>query len=214
MKPFNTLSQLELATLSEEEINTYVDYSCAEKGVPLVFTVIEEPESLKSESDITLMSFSEFVVDEETGKKIAQILADNNQYKKEYNQNHYEITTADYYLVKPKLVRTKSPQLVAKEAVEHAKLTREWKAYNEAQEMQKQAMEDRQKIINELYDAIYSARSFVNNKTSLIAAFDKYMSMANNDREIAKRFFENAYSNAQYELIREYILGNESAVVA
>jgi hypothetical protein len=209
MKPFNTLSQVELATLSEEEINTYVDYSCAEKGVPLVFTVIEEPESLKSESDITLMSFSEFVVDEETGKKIAQILADNNQYKKEYNQNHYEITTADYYTVKPKLVRTKSPQLVAQEAVEHAKLTREWKAYNEANDIQTQAMEDRQKIINELYDAIYSARSFINNKTSLIAAFDKYMSMANHDRDIAKRFFENAYSASQYELIRDYILGNE-----
>lgn len=211
MKPFNTLSQVELATLNEEEINTYVDYSCAEKGVPLVFTVIQQPESLKSGSDITLMSFEGFTVDEETGRKINQILADNNQYKKDYRSEVYNLAVSEYDVVKPKLVRTKSPQLVAQEAVEHAKLTREWKAYNEACDIQSQAMEDRQKIINELYDAIYSARSFVNNKTSLIAAFDKYMSMANNDREIAKRFFENAYSASQYELIRDYILGNVEA---
>jgi hypothetical protein len=213
MKPFNTLSQTELATLTEEQVETYIDYACAEQGVPIVFNKVEEPESLKSSSDITLVCFDSVTVDEATGKQIMQILADNNQYKKEYRSEVYQIVTSEYELSKPKLVRTKSPQLAALEAVEHAKLTREWKAYNEAQEVQKQAMEDRQKLINELYDVIYNARSFVNNKTSLIAAFDKYMAMANNDREIAKRFFANAYSNAQYELIREYILGNESAVV-
>ena len=63
MKPFNTLNQIELATLTDEQVQEYVDYACAEKGIPLVFTVIEQPESLKSQSDITLMSFSEFVVD-------------------------------------------------------------------------------------------------------------------------------------------------------
>ncbi len=208
MKPFNTLTQIELATLTDEQVQEYVDYACAEKGIPLVFTVIEQPESLKSQSDITLMSFSEFVVDEETGKKIAQILADSNQYKKEYNSNAYEICTSDYYMVKPKLIRTKSPQLVAKEAVENAKLTREWKAYNEASEVQSQAMNDRQKLIDELYDTIYEARSFVNKKDSLISAYDKYLSMAGGDREIATRFFENTYSATQYELIRDYILGN------
>jgi hypothetical protein len=208
MKPFNTLTQIELAALTDEQVQEYVDYACAEKGIPLVFTVIEQPESLKSQSDITLMSFSEFVVDEETGKKIAQILADSNQYKKEYNQNSYEICTSDYYVVKPKLIRTKSPQLVAKEAVENAKLTREWKAYNEASEVQQQAMEDRQKLIDELYDTIYEARSFVNKKDSLISAYDKYLSMAGGDREIATRFFENTYSATHYELIRDYILGN------
>lgn len=208
MKPFNTLTKIELAALTDEQVQEYVDYACAEKGIPLVFTVIEQPESLKSQSDITLMSFSEFVVDEETGKKIAQILADSNQYKKEYNQNSYEICTSDYYVVKPKLIRTKSPQLVAKEAVENAKLTREWKAYNEASEVQQQAMEDRQKLIDELYDTIYEARSFVNKKDSLISAYDKYLSMAGGDREIAIRFFENTYSATHYELIRDYILGN------
>jgi hypothetical protein len=207
MKPFNTLTQLELATLTDEQINTYVDYSCAEKGVPLVFTVIEQPESLKSNSDITLWNFKEFTVDEETGKQIAQLLADSNQYKKEYRSDSYTLTTSEYEISRPVIVRTKSPQLVAQEAVEKSKLTREWNAYNEAKDIQQQAMEDRQKLIDELYDEIYKARSFVNSRNSLMAAFDKYMAMANNDREIAKRFFENTYSNAQYELIREYILG-------
>lgn len=206
MKPFNTLTQTELAVLTEEEIQQYVDYHCAEKGIPLVFTTIEKPESLKSNSDITLWSFKEFTVDEEVGKQIAQLLADNNQYKKDYRSDSYTLTTSEYEISRPVIVRTKSPQLIAQEAVEKSKLTREWKAYNEAQDIQKQAMDDRQKLIDELYDVIYAARSFVNNKAVLIAAFDKYMLMANNDRDIAKRFFENTYSASQYELIRDYIL--------
>jgi hypothetical protein len=81
MKPLNTLTQVEIAALTDEQVEAYVDYKCAESGIPLTFAVIEQPETLKSNADITLIKFKEFIVDEATGKQIAQILADNNQYR-------------------------------------------------------------------------------------------------------------------------------------
>lgn len=211
MKPLSTLTQVEMAALSDDQVEEYVDYSCAEKGVPLTFPEIEKPEPFKSNSDITLIKFSEFIVDEETGNKIAQILADNNQYKAtgSHTDRTYVIANDDWYMVKPTIVRTRSPQLVAQEAVEQAKLTREWKAYNEAQDLQNDAMKDRQEIVDEIYDVVYQARQFVRSKETLKAAFDKYLLMAKGDRDIAKTFFENAYSNSQYELIRDYILSGQ-----
>ena len=212
MKPLNTLTQVEIAALSDEQVEAYVDYKCAENGIPLTFGVIAQPESLKSNADITLIKFKEFIVDESTGKQIAQILADNNQYRETggSKDRSYEIANDDWYISKPIIVRTKSPQLIAQEAVENAKLTREWKAYNEATDQQEGAIKERQKIVDEIYDVVYEARQFVRSKETLKAAFDKYMVMAQGNRDIAKTFFENAYSNSQYELIRDYILTGEN----
>lgn len=212
MKPLSTLTQVEIAALTDEEVESYVDYKCAEKGVPLTFGIIEKPETLKSNADITLIKFKEFIVDEETGRQIAQVLADNNQYREtgSSKDREYVIATDDWYVSKPVIVRTKSPQLIAREAVENAKLTREWKAYNEATEQQEDAIKNRQEIVDEIYDVVYEARQFVRSKETLKAAFDKYFVMAQGNRDIAKTFFENAYSNSQYELIRDYILTGEN----
>ena len=205
MKPFNTLTNEELCNITEEQLTTYVDYAMAEAGHPIELEELERPESISVEPDLEYISldFRDILLDVDAGRQIQDIIQNSVVRKKSYNGVIQIVKPDGYEYPEFKIARLESDELKAKKAAANKLLTLEWEDYNKRQELNSDALSYRQEILDDLYKQISSARSEAYDKKTKMDAWDKYLSLANNDRTIAKNFFVERYSVSEYDELFE-----------
>ena len=75
MKPFSTLTNKELVALTDEMIGEYLDYICAEEGLPLEIVEPTRPEPIvNNECDLLLTEIPSVTVGREAGQKIMDLI--------------------------------------------------------------------------------------------------------------------------------------------
>jgi hypothetical protein len=214
MKPFNTLTNQELADLTDDQIKEYLDYACAEEGLPLDVSEPVAPEPMHHETNLLLTEIPAVIVDRDVGNEIMAILDSTVQYGREYDtvliqgqSNTYKVlNSGSYNYASGKFLFGITEERAAQTEAQSYSLRKQWEEYHDQKAVYDHAIESRTEKIKALYDQISSARALLANKERMLAEWGKYLTLADNDRGVAERFFVERYSQRDFT---DVVMSNE-----
>jgi hypothetical protein len=213
MNDFRTLNEEQLLALDYDQKQLIIDLECAQQGLPLlpenpgpkpeVAAVV--PDSCVYEvAGVAVMTIEE-------ANKILAFLDTFTLIHREYYGSNYCIksVTADSYYA-PKV--TKTPTFT-KEVLDSSKdmikrntqILAEWENHNTEYE---NAVTARKDVIEELEDLIENARNNFYKRESLRNKFQRYLTLAKDDRQIALNFLKAVESLYDFPELEEEFLNN------
>lgn len=209
MKRYTDLSVEELANLTDEQIQKFIDIEVAFAGVQMVPKPLSyEPFNFQVKPAMKAYSVKGVLV---ASRKVAETLQQSIVYQENYNYPDYdhkyleeqktqEIDIREFYL-KEDLETVKTQVAAAKKA------EAEFKAANKLfceYEQQTSAFQ------TEVLEVVNTARRIMDQRRQAQVAYDKYLNLADGNEKIAVKFFRDAFFN--YPKMIEYILGETQAV--
>ncbi len=207
MKPFDELSESELASLTGDQIRRYYDYVCAEGGIGFLPDEPVKPAPPVFTPDTQVFNVGSYLhfTDEDEAAKVAQVI---NGCVSRVDTEWTHIPGGSGYGGASKMGNrpdqlTVSPTKVFSEALyssirqdlETAKeaerqYDRDRKEYDKVREARDKATEWMRERIADANDAQYKRERLRNE-------FHRYLDLADSNREIAWRFLCNAHSDAE-----------------
>lgn len=221
MRAFDTLTEQELVALSEEDIQRYIDYACAENGVPLLPALIPEPPSnpVPETDEIAYAvgrSYSTDIVCLKSSD--AQELADFLNRIQTVELQYVPGPTTDRvidvrrgpYVVTPTPCYSAALGATIRPALADAERAK--KVYDAAKKDYDRAVAEREGTASEIRDKVSDAWEVHNRRESRRRDFARYLQLADGKQDIAARFLLNAHHDSR-ELLPE-LYPVEAEVVA
>jgi len=193
MKEFDKLTRDELAALTDDQIQRYIDLAMAEEGIrPVVFpTEVDTPKISLVASDTAYEVFGLYFRNKDDADLLAgmDVLDDNYDYNVSYEHKWLAkhpggtVQTKKFYLQSE--VRAISTELKdAKRLKEvYDKQKKEYDSFNSATSS----------LRSEIWGKVHEARDRVAEVAAAREAFDRYRELADGNADIAERFFRKAY---------------------
>lgn len=203
MKPFNTLKTNELANLTDDEVQEYIDYKCAENGVSLAIAEPVRPIMPEKKYDLNLVEIESMTVEPDIGKKIQEVIENARFYNKYWGNDYYKLLDSSN---KPdiKYITGQSKGQHELEKIEHAAEQNALKNYEKMMEDYNVAIEGRNEIIDEINSAKRDAFYKVDTFNRQWVEWERYLKLASNDRDTAKRFFCDRYNVTTFDEMMEW----------
>lgn len=216
MKNFETLNEQELVALSEDEIQRYIDYACAENGVPLLPALPPAPEPVSFEPDSKVYSIGHWLhfAHSEQAARVLEAIKEAAAIETDYLSTPTGITSTAISLRRPSLMITADDAFTAeraasiKDALAGAK--RQQDIYEKAKKEYDRAVSERQAYASDIRDRIGAAWEKHNRRESLRRDYERYLSLADGNAEIAARFLANAHRDAQVLLPDLFVFAAEA----
>ena len=197
MKPFSSLNEHEIAALDFDQFERYVAYECAERGIRLLPPVRPsrpKAEPIAPDSAYYVVGGLEF----ERYDDAVEVAALANTKPRVALKHHWEYkNSAARYVIdgreltplsvetRPAMTPTQFANLPSQVEPDDSGIDEEIAEYD-------QIVERREAVRKELAARLKSAQLKVTREITLRTEFEAYLELADNDREIAWRFFERA----------------------
>jgi hypothetical protein len=204
MKLFDDLTTAELAALSEQEIERYVDLACAEAGVALLPEVPIAPDPVdrtKPDREVYRVDGT-FFVHRAHAEQVASLATSFSRYRPNYAGNDYSTMKVqpdpDPVEVRVQLCFSEEFYNTRAAAIEaHDEAHRSYVAGRRTYD---DIVQKRLDIRRPMQARISHARNRTYKCTRLRAEHERYLDLAEGNRRVAARFLAAAYADAE-ELI-------------
>lgn len=199
MRSFEDLSDAEVLALSDEQVNRYVDLACAEAGVPLMPPLPVEPMPITLTPDVSIYIVGDFCFyNSDDAFRVAELVNSLRRCTLQYVSGpRYErvVRPAEGELI---VTPSKNFSVENWDRVKNDanRYTEQKKAYDlELAEYNKTS-----KARTDIAESIHERRGRVladeRRRQTLRAHFERYLTLADGNREIAARFLQAAHSDA------------------
>jgi hypothetical protein len=219
MRRINDLTDEEVLALTEAEIQRYADIECAEEGLPLLGEVPECPEKPSAIPDVVVYKIGSIeFFKEEDARKVEAVLSQSalcdvnyigNRWSQEFRCARPELSTPS---VSTEKVFTEA-QARANEIAINTYLDRK-AVYEKKAAEYKKINDATAKVRSRVYDRISEAQAKIREQERVVALYQKYLALADNDVTIAFRFFENALQNMDLEFDHSEFIASKTPVTA
>lgn len=216
MKSFETLTEQELVALTEDEIQRYIDYACAENGVPLLPSLPPAPEPVSYEPDAKVYSVGHWLhfLHAEQAARVMEAISEAAPIEMDYLTVPSGVTSHAISKRRP-TVQDVTVQLAfsaeraaeLKEAMAGQKRAED--VYEKAKKEYDRAVSEREAYASDVRDAVAAAWEKHNRRESLRRSYERYLSLADGNAEIAARFLANAHRDAQVLLPELFVFAAE-----
>lgn len=216
MKPFKTLTEQELVALSEDDVQRYIDYACAEEGVPLLPTLPPAPVAVNYEPDAKLYSLGHWLHFQhpEQAARVLEAIKEAAPVETDYLQTPTGVTSTAIAARRSSALTivaedafTAMRAAEIREALAGAKRAED--IYNKAKKAYDSAVRERDGIASDIRDTIAAAWEKHERRESLRRDYERYLSLADGNSEIAARFLANAHGDAQVLLPDLFVFAAE-----
>lgn len=202
---WKSLTDEELAALTEEQIERYIDLACAQRGIRLLPPEPKKPElTAEPLPDVTLFKVgSWYFTDENEARALLDLLyKSTSMVDKEWTEVGKYRLSKDSPLESwnaPKLERSSaySRSLYAEYEAIFEKNEREREAYEAKRKEYDEILRQRAEVESEILTAIQDAVARINKRERLQKEFQRYLDLAEGDRRVAMRFFRDAYPDEE-----------------
>jgi hypothetical protein len=203
MKQFDSLTEQELVALSEDEVQRYIDYACAENGVPLLPSLPPAPVEVNCMPDVTVYSLGHwlhFATAEDASRALDAIVA-SKPIETTYISVPSRVTSTVIAKGKPNLAITSAEAFSADKAEgikgQLAEAKRQEDVYAKAKKSYDAAVSEREAYASEIRDKVSAAWETHHRREGLRRDYERYLSLADGDTRIAARFLGSANRDAQ-----------------
>lgn len=202
MKPFVRLTEAELLALSDDTVQRYIDYECAEAGVPLLpASAPVAPSSDAVADDLTVYEVAGILFPKrEDAEKVRDLIAEleHGQFRylsgPSYRKRYEPSSCADVAVQSQRLLSpTKAANLRA--VIERAE--REKKAYQDQKTEYDKTLRARNEIAEHIFAKIEEVRENQRQRDALMQEYQRYLELAAGIKSIALRFLKAARPNAE-----------------
>ena len=204
-KKFEELTREELASLTEENILGYIKLALAEAGVPLEE---HKPRLItpKWRKSLTIYSVAgRHFKDREVAKRVKEILEEEVHVEGwDQERRARETQSWDHLTIEEEKVMT--PEEWSSQSQEILNFRKTEKAHREALDAFNANEEARGEIIGEIRNTIWAAKEELKQRAWARKTYKEYLSLANDDPEVARKFFIKAYPGSK-ELLKEVLAG-------
>lgn len=202
MKPFTELTDQELATLDNDQVNAYIDLACAEQGIPYPPDVPPRPSGANDDApDLSLHQVGGiFFTDRSDAENVAALISTLDRWETKYENVAGEYQSVYVPCFKAEDVttmRVRSRAAMAKFAATKGQALAARKAYEELEKEAAHITSKRAAVGCGIYDAIAGARRTIDRRVRYQEIFDRYLKLAGGHVTVACKFFEDAYSDAR-----------------
>lgn len=217
MKPFDKLTEQELVALTEDEIQRYIDYACAENGVPLLPALPAAPEVLNYEPDVKVYSVGHWLhfLHAEQAARVMETISEAAPIELDYlsvpiGVSSHAISTrrATEQTVTVEMAFSAARAAQLKDDLAGQKRAED--TYAKAKKDYDRAVSERESHAAEIRDAVEAAWEKHSRRESLRRDFERYLSLADGNAEIAARFLANAHRDAQVLLPDLFVFATEA----
>lgn len=203
MKDFNTLTKEQIVALSDAEVLEYAKIQMVKDGKALPVPPTTEAPPVVVDYDLTYVSFTDFVVDVETADKIRAILDNSVVYNKPYGSQSYRVVGKDDYAYpRIQLESAMSPANQMKYEQEKAKISSQAQEYKEQEEAYNKALSELDEVVGGIWAVINDELYNVRRKEYLTKAWEEYLSLAQDNKEVAEAFFLRSYSKKELDIVK------------
>lgn len=204
MKPFDTLTEQELVALTEDEIQRYIDYACAENGVPLLPSLPPTPVTVSYEPDAKLYSVGHWLHfrHPEQAARVLEAIREAAPVETDYLSTPSGTTSTAISARRSSSLTITSEEAFSPERAESikselAEAKRQEDVYNKAKKAYDAAVSERDSYASEILDKVSTAWETHHRREGLRRDYERYLSLADGNREIAARFLANAHADAR-----------------
>lgn len=204
MKAFNSLNEQELVALTEDEIQRYIDYACAENGVPLLPSLPPSPVAVSYEPDLKVYSVGHWLhfLHPEQAARVLEAISEAAPIEIDYLSTPTGVTSHAISKRRPSLGSVSVEEAFSAERAqtikaELAEAKRQEDVYAKAQKAYDSAVSERDFYAGEIRVKVEAAWETHHRRESLRRDYERYLSLADGNAEIAARFLANAHRDAQ-----------------
>lgn len=221
MKRFTDLAEAELTALSEDDIARYIDYACAENGVALLPALPPEPKPVDYEPDAKVYQLGyhwNFATAEDAARVLDAIKA-SNMIATTYLSTPSGITSTALtnrrealpgITVNDAFSAERAAQL--KDELAGAKIAED--IYAKAKKEYDSAVAERDAYASEIREKVERAWETRHRREQRQRDYERYLDLADGNREIALRFLTRAHSDTQALLPDLFVSKDVGEVVA
>lgn len=219
MKSYSDYTEMELANMTSEQIETLIDIECMTTGAPLSISepiYMEVPEVEPPKETVYALSVGDVLL---TSKEEAESLLFalnsletrvktdynySNGYKRRYivPKEHDEVIRKEMYYSKSAYSNISQTLCAVKEA----------EAENEKRkEAYKKSCEKRNEVVSEVMGAYYNALDYKRNVEEAKRVFEKYIDLSGGVYETAIKFFEQSEFSEYIDEVKGMVKDGKSA---
>jgi hypothetical protein len=215
VKRYTELTEDELAALTNEQVESYVDLECAMEKIPFLPVLPEAPVKPNMNPGIPMYKvFSVVLKTQEDANRIFDVVNSCSVYKIEGYGNQPKVATqiavGDYDYPKIEIVHITDPNSINEFNKVMSSYNIDKDAYEKMYEEYSEIKKERNKVSDKVSDAVTSARASVKKKSTYRETYNKYLGLASGIPDIAIQFMLDAYPDIQMkypELIEEFAPG-------
>lgn len=192
-KHFPILSVEQVSALTDDEITKVIDLECAKAGVPL-FLECPAPPVMKNEPDCSLFGVGGYYfLDRAHAEKVLELVKSLPRVREENDwRSSHSTYKEDDYDVTVHIKKVFTPEKHMRLKAELATFDQQKHDYDAALNKFKAADEKRSIIASSVWSEINDARGQIRERQRLLSLYEKYVHLANGDREIAWNFLKSA----------------------
>jgi hypothetical protein len=201
MQTIHDLTDEEIAGLTDDQVNMFIDVECARKGAPLLPLMPVEPEKPTAEPDKNFYGVSGlwFATAAEAAEVLAAITK-HQPYTYEWRGNQYVAKRGAQY--QGDEVSTK--KMFSPEHYEtHRKVLEKYEADKKLYDSEKkrfdEALGKRSENTQEVWDIVSRAREIKSERAQIQRTYDRYLELAKGDKGIAFDFLNTSIGTCGYE---------------
>jgi hypothetical protein len=210
MKYVKDLTDAELVTLTEAQLDNLIDLECAERGIPMLppEPLLADEEPLEFDSTAYVVGHFEF---RERADAEAVVELINSKPRAKYNyvgSPFYESEFAGWTF-EERAAFTEKPIMSAVQRLatkaERVKRKNEKEEYDRRRESYTKILNQREEVGEEVRERYWQALRTQRDRTQCREQFEHYLRIAEGNRSIAFRFFEKSYGHqlVQYPELRD-----------
>lgn len=204
MKAFDSLTESELVALTDDDIQRYIDYACAENGVPLLPSLPPAPLAVSYEPDVKVYSVGHWLhfLSAEQAARVMEAISEAAPVELDYLSVPSGVPSHAISNRRPS-VQTVTVDLAfsaaraaeLKDALSGQKRAED--VYEKAKKDYDRAVSERESYAAEIREAVETAWGTHRRRESLRHDYERYLSLADGNAEIAARFLANANKDAR-----------------
>jgi hypothetical protein len=202
MKNFEELTTEELSILKFEEVEKYVKLACAEQGIPMLPDMPDYPIKPDIQPDLKFYEIDDhYYKTQEEALEVSNVLNKFVSYVTEYSykyDNHYRFTK--YYKSQQFTITAQigySEELWNKFELEIKKYNSLLEQFEKIKNLYKEIYRQHRDISEPIFEKWNKATEWKQKKENLIKIFNIYLSLAENNFEIAYKFLVKANPNME-----------------
>ena len=203
MKRIDEMKKEEILALTEGEIASLIDLECAYEGIPLLPECPKKPELVKHEKDLTAYEVAGyyFLNPEEAGR-VLEVLQSTAAYVKDgwgEDAGLKRVSDADFYSPKVEAKKFYSQTKLAEITKDLEENKRVLAAYEKEKERYDRILKDRTKVADRVTAVINEVVETEEDRQFYEAEFNRYLVLANNNKEVAMNFLLKTYCDVEHE---------------
>lgn len=191
MSFFENHTDEQLVALTDAQVNTAIDRTCAERGIPLWVEEIVEPK-LPVAHDMTLFQVAGYKFEKQVdANRVAEAINDSPKWTEVYSwgrSNEGREWTQDERTVTVEIISGHRPETWHKHRAALDEFEDRKKRYEATKKANEQAYESRGGVAKEAWKEIRDARDRLADRDRLRNLYIRYIGLANGDKEVARKF--------------------------